>query len=62
MAQTSNKQSRETDGQTRERLTQRALNIIDKGNQKGWFWCHERKDYYRYYDWMEGTGIGKNGR
>jgi hypothetical protein len=62
MAQTSNKQSRETNGQARERITDRAFKILEQGNPKGWFWCSDRRDYYRYHDWMEGTGIGKNGR
>jgi hypothetical protein len=59
MAQTSNEQSRETDVETRERLADRAFDILENGYPKGWFWCSERKDYYRYYDWIDGTGKGK---
>ncbi len=59
MAQTSNEQSRETDVEARERLTDRAIDILENGYPKGWFWCSDRKDYYRYYDWIDGTGKGK---
>ena len=62
MAQTSNKKSGTIDGPSREHLTDRAFKILEQGNPTGWFWCHERRDYYRYHDWMEKTGIGKNGR
>ena len=62
MVQASDKQSRETDVEARERITERAFKVLEQGNPKGWFWCSDRRDYYRYHDWIEGTGIGKNGR
>lgn len=60
MAQTSHKQSREIDGEAGERLTDRAFRILVNGHNPGWFWCSDRKDYYRYYDWIDGTGTGKS--
>lgn len=59
MAQAGNKQSRKVDGSIGERLTNRAFDILENGYPQGWFWCSERKDYYRYYDWIDGTGKGK---
>ena len=59
MVQASDKQSRETDVEARERLTERAFKVLEQGDPKGWFWCSDRKDYFRYYDWIEGTGKGK---
>lgn len=59
MAQTSNKQSGKVNGPSRERLAERAVDILEKGHPKGWFWCSDRKDYYRYYDWIDGTGKSK---
>jgi len=59
MAQTSYQQSRKVNGTSRERLTDRAIDILENGYPQGWFWCSDRKDYYRYYDWIDGTGKSK---
>ena len=59
MAQTSYQQSRKVNGTSRERITDRAIDILENGYPKGWFWCSDRKDYFRYYDWIDGTGKGK---
>ena len=38
MVQASDKQSRKADEKTRR----------DIKTNKGWFWCHERKDFFRW--------------
>ena len=42
MVQASNEQSRKADEKTRR----------DIKTNKGWFWCHERKDYFRWEELM----------
>lgn len=59
MVQASNQSSRTLDGEARERLTDQAVDILTNGSPKGWFWCSERKDYFKYYDWINRTGKGK---
>jgi len=49
MVQTSNEQSRTTYVETRGSLTY--YNTEETQEQKGWFWCNEKKGLFRYSDW-----------
>jgi hypothetical protein len=52
MVQASDKQSRKTDVEARERLVEYALKKIEHPIYRGKFWCSERKDYFNYIDWL----------
>jgi len=43
MVQASDKQSRKANEKTRGDI---------KTNHKGWFWCHERKDFFRWEEFI----------
>ena len=46
MVQASDEQSREANGETRERI-------------KGQFWCHVRKDFFKWEEFIEYYKINK---
>ena len=52
MVQTSDKPSRETDVEARERQVDYAFKVITHPIYRGRFWCSERKDYFNYIDWL----------
>jgi len=43
MVQSSDKQSREANEETRRDL---------EPKNKGWYWCHERKDFFRWEEFI----------
>jgi len=50
MVQTSNEQSRETYVETRGSVRYYHTNE-DQGEDRGWFWCHEKQGFFRHSDW-----------
>jgi len=52
MVQASDKPSRTTDVETRERLVEYALKKIEHPIYRARFWCSERKDFFNYIDWL----------
>jgi len=51
MAQTSDEQGREINGKTGEPLRVESSIPQDKQENKGWYWCGEKKGFFRYSDW-----------
>ena len=52
MVQTSNKSSRKTDVETRDRQIEYSLKVLQHPIYKAKFWCSERKDFFNYMDWL----------
>lgn len=52
MVQASDKPSRETDVEARERELEYAFRVLQHNVYKGKYWCSERKDYFNYIDWL----------
>jgi hypothetical protein len=50
MVQTSNEQSRKTYVETRGSVRYYHTNE-DQGEDRGWFWCHEKQGFFRHSDW-----------
>jgi len=51
MVQTSNEQSRKTNGTIREPLKVESVIPQEEQESKGWYWCSEKRALFRYSDW-----------
>jgi hypothetical protein len=51
MVQTSNKQSREADVEIRGSV--KYYHSTDNQPHKGWYWCSDKKAFFRYTDWLK---------
>ena len=51
MVQTSDKSSRETYVETRGSV--KYYHTSEVQENKGWHWCHEKRGYFRYSDWLK---------
>jgi hypothetical protein len=51
MVQTSNEQSRKTNGTVREPLKVESAIPQEEQESKGWYWCSEKRALFRYSDW-----------
>lgn len=51
MVQTSNEQSRKVNGSVREPLRLESNIPQEEQENKGWYWCCEKKGLFRYSDW-----------
>lgn len=50
MVQASNESSRETYVEVRKGM--RFHHTDEPQTEKGWYWCYEKKGYFRYTDWF----------
>jgi hypothetical protein len=51
MVQASNQPRGKTNGTIRGPLRVESIIPQNKQQQKGWYWCHEKKALFRYSDW-----------